>query len=241
MLRTVLDFVLPPRCRVCDASTTHAPVPWVCPACWLDIAYITTSICYQCGQPLAAPPEGIASAMHRCGACLQHPPPFERARAVGLYRGVLQHVIHAMKYQRIYALLRPLADLLQSQFHDHWGDALPDLLVPMPLHRRRLRQREFDQACVLALELSRRLGIPLGADALVRHRYTRSQVGLSAAARRRNVRGAFRLCRAQRCQGKRILLIDDVLTTGATAWECAHLLARAGAARVDIYTLARVE
>jgi ComF family protein len=160
---------------------------------------------------------------------------------VGLYRGVLQHVIQAMKYQRIYALLRPLADLLQSQFHYHWGHAMPDLLVPIPLHRRRLRQREFDQASVLTLELSRRLGLPLGAEVLVRHRYTQSQVGLSAEERRRNVRGAFRLRQAQHCQGKRILLIDDVLTTGATAWECAHVLAHAGAACVEVYTLARVE
>jgi predicted amidophosphoribosyltransferase len=179
MLQTVLDFILPPRCRICQASTMGAPDPWVCQDCWLNVDYITSSICYQCGQPLAAPPEGIASAVHRCGACLLHPPPFERARAIGLYSGVLMHVIHAMKYQRIYALLHPLADLLQSQFYYHWGEIMPDLLVPIPLHRRRLRQREFDQASVLALELSRRLDIPLGADTLIRHRYTQSQVGLS--------------------------------------------------------------
>lgn len=241
MLRTVLDFILPPRCRVCDASTAGASNPWVCQDCWLSVDYITSSICYQCGQPLAAPPEGIASPMHRCGDCLLHAPPFERARAVGLYRGVLMHVIHAVKYQRIYALLHPLIDLLESQFNYHWGAELPDLLVPIPLHRRRLRQREFDQASVLALELSRRLDLALGADLLIRHRYTQSQVGLSAEERRRNVRGAFRLREASRCRGRRILLIDDVLTTGATAWECGHLLVQAGAARVDVYTLARVE
>ena len=241
MLRTILDFVLPPRCRICDASTMDMPNPWVCEDCWLQVDYITSSICYQCGQPLAAPPEGIASAQHRCGNCLLHPPPFDRARAVGLYRGVLMHVIHAMKYQRIYALIHPLADLLQSQFNYHWGDAMPDVLVPVPLHWRRLHQREFDQASALALELSRRLGIPLDVDMLRRHHYTQSQVGLSAEARRRNVRDAFRLGDAPRCRDKRILLIDDVLTTGATAWECAHLLARADAARVDVYTLARVE
>jgi ComF family protein len=160
---------------------------------------------------------------------------------VGLYRGVLQQVIHAMKYQRIYGLVSPLADLLQSQCHYHWGDCWPDLLVPVPLHRRRRQQREFDQACVLAQELSRRTGIRLGAEVLVRHRHTPSQVGLSAAERQRNVRDAFRLPRPQCCQGKRVLLIDDVFTTGATVWECARLLQHAGAACVAVYTLARVE
>lgn len=177
---------------------------------------------------------------HRCGMCLLHPPPYERARAVGLYHDTLRDVIHAMKYQRIYGLVQPLAALLQAQFWSHWGDCLPEALVPVPLHRSRLRHREFDQAFALARCLSQDTGIPLWADVLVRHRRTVSQVGLNAAQRRRNVREAFTVQGPHRCRGKTLLLIDDVLTTGATAQECARLLQRAGAARVGVYTLARV-
>ena len=201
---------------------------------------MTSPICAQCGIPFAAPPEGIASSAHRCGACIQTPPPYERARAVGVYRGVLQQIVHAMKYQRIYGLVQPLAELLQAQFQYYWGENAPDALASVPLHRRRLREREFDQAFALAQALSRGVGVPLWEQALTRHRDTVSQVGLSAAARRRNVQGAFRVETPRHGAGKTILLIDDVYTTGATATECARLLREAGAARVDVYTLARV-
>ena len=239
-LRAVLDFVLPPRCRVCQASTAGTPTPWVCQDCWLAIAYVRPPFCQHCGQPFAAPPEGIASAAHRCGTCLVQPPPYTRARAVGLYEGVLRELIHAMKYQRVYGLVRPLADLLQVQFAWHWGDQRPAALIPVPLHRSRLRQREFDQALALARYLSAQVGIPVWADLLVRHRPTVSQVGLPAAERHRNVRGAFRLSEPEACEDKALLLIDDVYTTGATIHECARLLHRAGAAWIGVYTLARV-
>ena len=240
-MRAILDFILPPRCRICDTSTVREPIVWVCRDCWLAIDYVIPPICYQCGQPFAAPPEGIASLMHRCGECLHDPPPYERARALGLYRGAFREIIHAMKYQRVYGLVRPLAELLQAQFVYHWEDCMPDGLVPVPLHRSRLRQREFDQALGLSHVLSRSLNMPLWADVLVRHRNTTSQVGLQADERQDNVRGAFRVQAPGRCEGKAILLIDDVYTTGATAKECARVLRQAGAARVDVYTLARVE
>jgi ComF family protein len=146
-----------------------------------------------------------------------------------------------MKYQRVYGLVRPLAELLQAQFVYHWGGSMPDALVPVPLHRSRLRQREFDQSLGLSHMLSHSFGMPLWADVLVRHRNTPSQVGLTEDARQHNVRGAFRVQAPGRCEGKTLLLIDDVYTTGATAKECARVLRRAGAARVDVYTLARVE
>ncbi len=239
-MRIILDFILPPHCSVCEASTAKAPIPWVCQACWDDIAYLEPPVCYQCGEPFAAPPEGIASPMHRCGKCLLQPPAFDRARAVGVYRGALRQIIHTMKYQSIYGLTRPLAGLLQQQFSAHWTECPPDILVPVPLHRRRLRQREFDQALALARYLSRAVGVPFEAEALVRQRDTKSQVGLNYTERDQNVRGAFDVRHPQSIQGKSILLIDDVYTTGATAKACAQVLRRAGAERVNVYTLARV-
>ena len=239
-MRALLDFILPPCCRICAANTTGDRIPWVCTRCWLAIAPVTPPICAQCGQPLAAPPEGIASAAHRCGACLLDPPPYEQARAVGLYQGVLRDLIHAMKYQRVYGLVQPLAELLQTQFTGYWGLRMPDALVPVPLHRSKLWEREFDQALALARYLSKGVGVPVWADRLVRQRRTVSQVGLRAAERRHNVRGAFRLTEPPACEGKALLLIDDVYTTGATLRECARVLQRAGAAWIGGYTLARV-
>jgi len=239
-LRAVLDFVLPPRCLICSVSTSGAPLPWVCQRCWGAVEYITPPTCAQCGQPLAAPAEGIATTTHRCGACLLTPPTYDRARAVGLYEGVLRDLIHAMKYQRIYGLVRPLGDLLQQHFPTHWSAPPPAALVPVPLHRSKLRSREFDQALALARHVSQGVGIPLWADVLVRHRPTLSQVGLNAVERRRNIRDAFTVQKPQCCAGKALLIIDDVYTTGATVQECARLLRQAGATRVDVYTVARV-
>jgi ComF family protein len=169
-----------------------------------------------------------------------NPPPYEQARAVGLYQGVLRDLIHAMKYQRIYGLVEPLAELLQRQFPMYWGGCIPDALVPVPLHRSKLWAREFDQALALARELSKGIGIPVWADGLIRQWRTVSQVGLNAAERQRNVRGAFRLTEPQACAGKALLLIDDVYTTGATLQECARTLRLAGATWIGGYTLARV-
>jgi ComF family protein len=159
---------------------------------------------------------------------------------VGLYHGVLRESIQALKYRGIYGLVRPLAALLQARFAVYWQGQRLDALVPVPLHRRKLQVREFDQALALARELSRQAHVPLWADGLIRQRHTASQVGLSAAQRRQNVRGAFGLQEPQACYGKALLLIDDVYTTGATLHECARVLRQAGASWVGAYTLARV-
>jgi ComF family protein len=239
--RALLDFVLPPRCLVCSLSTRGASLPWVCQHCWDAVEYITPPICAQCGQPLAAPPEGIRTTTHRCGTCILTPPVYDRARAVGRYAGALRDLIHALKYQRIYGLVRPLGGLLHQHFHMYWSDSPPEALVPVPLHHSKLRVREFDQALALARHVSQGVGLPLWADVLIRHRPTLSQVGLSAAERQRNIRGAFTVRKPHYCAGKALLLIDDVYTTGATVQECARLLRQAGAIHVDVYTLARVD
>lgn len=221
-------------------STTREPLPWICQPCWDTIPYITRPYCVQCGQPFAAPPAGIASTTHRCGICLLTPPGYRCARAVGAYQGVLRELIHALKYRGIYGLARPLGALLQQQFTAYWEAARPDILIPVPLHRSKLRSREFDQALALARYLSAGVGVPVRADILVRQRPTLSQVGLNALERRRNLHGAFRVQQAPSCLGKAVLLIDDVYTTGTTVHECALCLQQAGAASVDVYTLARV-
>ena len=239
-VRALLDVLFPPRCRLCQRSTTGESTPWVCQPCWQTIAYMQPPFCWQCGQPFTAPPEGIASLMHRCGTCLLSPPAYARARAVGYYQGVLRDLIHAMKYQRVYGLVTPLGRLLQGHFSAYWQEQKPHAILPVPLHRRKLRSREFDQALALASHLSQHVQIPLWVDVLRRSRPTLPQVGLNANERQRNVRGAFSVTNPTLCAGKTLLLIDDVYTTGATVQECARLLHQAGAACVEVYTLARV-
>ena len=240
VLRVLCDFILPPHCVVCEANTSGETDPWVCSGCWTSVEFVQPPVCSQCGTPFPAPVEAIGAPNHHCGKCIIRPPHYERARAVGLYKGGLREIIHAMKYRPVFGLVKPLAELLRGTFAVHWGDRIPDALVPVPLHRGRLRRREFDQAQALASELGRQIGVPVWSDTLVRHVSTRSQIGLSADERRRNIRGAFRVGPRGSCRGKSLLLIDDVYTTGATALECARVLRQAGAAHVNVYTVARV-
>lgn len=173
----------------------------------------------------------------RCALCRSGLRSFDAAYCFGFYEGVLRELIHLYKYDGIRTLRRPLGDLLAV--------SLPrterfDLITPVPLHWRRLWQRGFNQSDLLARDLSRRSGIPV-ARLLRRVRSTSSQAGLSNSSRRRNVTNAFRCRSAEAAAGKRILLIDDVMTTGSTGAACASALKRAGAERVALLTIARVD
>jgi ComF family protein len=157
--------------------------------------------------------------------------------SAGLYEGVLAEAIRGCKYRHIVKLIPALSPLLRPAL-----DALPaaDAVVPVPLHPRRLRQRGFNQSLLLAAWVSRSVERPLWPDALQRIRWTESQITLDRAQRRSNVRGAFRVRRPGQVAGRRVLLVDDVYTTGATANECARVLRRAGAEEVYVVTLARM-
>jgi ComF family protein len=174
----------------------------------------------------------------RCALCRAGLRGFDAAYCYGAYEGLLRELIHLYKYGRIKTLARPLADLLAAALP---RDERFDLVAPAPLHWIRQWRRGFNQSELLAREIARRSGIPL-ARPLVRVRHTPSQAGLSNTARRQNVAGAFRCRRGARLvAGKRILLIDDVMTTGSTGAACARTLKRAGAARVALLTIARVD
>jgi ComF family protein len=191
--------------------------------------------CRSCRTPFATPyPLGEDG---RCGLCRAGLNQFDSTYAYSSYDGAMRELIHLFKYDRV----RPLATVLGGFL----SAALPreerfDMLVPMPLHWVRRWRRGFNQSHLLARDLARRTGIPV-ANALRRRRSTASQASLSRAARRRNVRGAFELRRGVDVRGLRVLLLDDVLTTGATANACAAVLKRAGASSVAVLTLARAD
>jgi ComF family protein len=192
--------------------------------------------CPRCGLPFASPVALLHSPTHLCAACREREPPFDRARSAVAYDGVAASAIHLMKYQRRQLLVRPLGALLLPLLEE-LGPV--DGVVPVPLHVQRLREREFNQALALAQVICRSTGWPLWWDLLERTRPTRAQVGLDAAERRRNVRQAFRVRNADAVQGQRVLLVDDVMTTGSTVYECARVLKRAGAGLVQVLTVAR--
>ena len=230
--RAVLDALLPPRCLACLARVELAGR--LCPACWRGVDFIAPPLCAVCGFPFAHD-EGEAAL---CGACAAVAPPFARARSVFRYGGAGRALVLAFKHGDRTDAAPALAAWLARAGPEMVAAA--DAIAPVPLHRRRLFARRYNQAALLAGALGRLAGRPVIADLLARTRPTPSQGGLSRRARFLNVRGAFAVRPRHRIAGARVLLIDDVMTTGATAAACARALTRAGARRVDVLTLARV-
>jgi ComF family protein len=175
-----------------------------------------------------------------CGPCRRRAPGFDYARSAARYENVMREALHAFKFRGRRALAAPLGDLVVEAMEGRLPAGVPALLVPVPLHPRRERERGFNQAALLAQRVGRAWQVPVRDDLLVRAVATPSQTELDAAARRANVRNAFRLRRPDAIAGHHVLLVDDILTTGATLSECARCLREAGAALVGALTVARV-
>jgi ComF family protein len=232
-LAACADTIVPPCCLVCRSRVAAHHL--LCASCWREVDFIEPPLCDVLGIPLPfSTGERMVSA-----AAVADPPDWDRARAVAHYSGAMRTLVHQLKY----ADRHDGRTLLARWLAQAGRELLPgiDAIVPVPLSRLRLIARRFNQAAVLAGELSRLTGIPMEPLLLERIRATRSQVGMTREQRRRNVAGAFRVpARRRRLAGRQVLLVDDVLTTGATADACARTLKRAGAARVDVLTLALV-
>ncbi len=230
----VLNAVLPPRCLL-SGEIVDRPGQ-IAPAYWKDIHFIEKPVCVSCGVPLAFD----AGDEARCTACLVRPPAYDRARSAFVYDETSRHLVLAFKHGHrrdgVAAFARWMARAGEEALAEAQG------LVPVPLHYRRLVWRRFNPSALLAQRLEAVSGVPVVVDLLKRCRATPRQKGKSPAERRRNVAGAFSV-RAQRralVKGARLVLVDDVLTTGATVEACARALKRAGAERVTVVTLARV-
>jgi ComF family protein len=239
MLHYLLNFLYPPRCAACDAGLPIDTTRRVCARCLAAVEPPRPPLCLVCGAPLYA-----GDGDDRCGHCRADPPAFDSARAITRYRSgadgssTVAALLRRHKYGLDQSLGRALAEYL---------DAAPaldadayDVVIPVPLHRTRLRWRGFNQAALLGVALARRLNCSLDVATLARVRPTPPQTARDRAQRTRNVRDAFAVRRPSRVAGRRVLLVDDVMTTGATADECARVLRAAGARRIDVLTLARV-
>jgi ComF family protein len=232
-----MELLFPARCAACEAPLKGAPNPWFCNDCWAALPVYGWEGCDRCGRPIEVRnlPPGW-----RCGDCLKAPPAFARARALGPYEGALAEAIRLMKYRERPGLARALVGRidLDAAPPDLWE---VDLVVPVPLHRRRLHWRGYNQSARLARALGARLGRPAPEGVLARTRFTPPQVGLTRPQRADNVKGAFAVARRDVAKGVRVLLVDDVFTTGATIGACARALRRAGAERVTVWTATRQE
>jgi len=235
-VRGLVNAVLPPQCLACDALV--ATPGNLCPSCWREARFITAPQCEICGVPFAFDPGPDAV----CGACIRTPPRYARARAVLRYDDLGRRLVVSFKHGDRTHGAPTFGRWLARAGGELIADA--DLVAPVPLHRLRLLRRRFNQSAMLAQAVCRGAGgLEFAPDLLRRRRHTPSQAGLNAAQRRQNVRNAFAVGPrwTGRVEGRRVLVIDDVFTTGATVSECARMLQRAGAGAVDVLTLARVD
>jgi ComF family protein len=229
--RAVVDGILPPRCLACGV-TVDAPRR-LCGRCWAAITFFAPPWCAKCGVPFPHPmPDGAI-----CGDCARDKASWDTARAVLRYDKHSRRLVLALKHGDHTHLAVALGGWMRRAGAEILGEA--DLLIPVPLHWTRLFARRYNQAALLAHAIRSAGGPPVAADWLVRRRRTPSQGRLNPTARARNVRWAFALRGRRSVRGKRVVIIDDVQTTGATVEECARVLRRAGAASVAVLTLAR--
>lgn len=236
-LNRLLDMVLPPRCpftgEIVDLQGT------ISPAAWAELSFITAPFCHACGFPFEfAVPAG--SSENLCAACLFDRPEFTKARAALVYNDASRDIILGFKHgDRVHAVV-PMVPWLRNAGAELLGEA--DVIVPVPLHRWRLIRRRYNQAAVMGQFLAKSTGVGFVADGLIRNRATQSQGHMNAKERHKNVKKAFAVHpkRTGQIKGKKIILIDDVYTTGATVRECVRALLDGGAAEVSVLTLARV-
>lgn len=226
-----MDFLIPPLCLGCDGPVTQNQT--LCADCWKALHFIAPPLCARCGAPFDLPVE----ADTLCSQCLTQPPSYDLARSAILYDEASKPLILRFKHADRIHPAPALAAWMARAASDIWPAA--DLIAPVPLHRWRLWARRYNQSALLAREIGRITKVPVCLDLLARARATQSQGRLNRKERQKNVADAFALREGADVSGKRVVLIDDVLTSGATANECAAVLTQAGAAAVFVVTLAR--
>ncbi|MBW2065750.1 MAG: ComF family protein [Deltaproteobacteria bacterium] len=241
ILDQFLDLVFPPRCIICREFIEERPtIPnygaiSFCPTCLSDFQEIPPSRCLVCSRPFDSTLEDI----HTCGTCLTNPPRFKRLAVPYLYEGSLMAAIHQFKYGGKSYTAGTLARLLLPSAAQLAREIGNPLVMPVPLHPRRLRERGFNQSLLLARPVAKRLSLRLDYLSLRRTKYTLPQIGLKKDKRRKNVRRAFEVHHRNVIKGEKVLLVDDVATTGNTLNECARVLLGAGCKEVYALVLAR--
>lgn len=223
VLQQLLRLLLPPTCQLCgEALSSHSSTPDLCPVCTKELIYQPPATCPICSEPYVAP----MVAIHPCSQCVQHPPAFIWLKTMGIHTEKLQNAVHQLKYAGHFHLAQPLTQLLLQRLYPEIMDFAPHTIIPVPLHPRRLRERGFNQSLLVARHLGAALQIPVNSRYLMRKRATHAQTNLTRLQRQQNLKGAFDLYGS--LTPRRILLVDDVVTTTSTCRECATILNNAG-------------
>jgi len=234
-LNVGLGFLYPEICQLCGEQRASAEEGYVCRRCWSHVRFIKPPFCERCGLPF----EGDLTTTFECANCREMELHFRSARSAVVAHGMVLDVIHRYKYQRALWFEPFLAGLLLREAMPALRDQQWDMIVPVPLHPLKAREREFNQAERLAACLSNATRIPMNKKLLRRVVFTSTQTRLTRAERAANMRGAFAMRRSARLDRERVILVDDVFTTGATTSACARTLLAAGAAEVCVWTVAR--
>ena len=238
-LDAVVSVLLPAPCRICGATLTDANRIPICTSCFASIEPIVDPMCSCCGRPFELAPE-VEKAPELCRLCRANFYAFERARSFAYYNDALAGAIVLLKYEEVTRLGHWFAERLAEVIRKAGEEFQADAVVPVPLHPDRQRERGYNQAELIARPLARRLGLKLGSYLLMRTKPRPAQLVLSRSEHWKSVRGAYATRRGVRVDKLRILLVDDVLTTGATLDACSRVLKKAGAASVLGLTVARV-
>lgn len=234
----LINFVFPAKCRICNELLLSLKEKYICNDCFSKIEFVTPPYCDKCGKKLKESFSNVEKPL--CSECQSIKRHFSLARVVGIYEGTLREGIHILKFEKKIGIHNPLGELLVNYLKEYQMDLISqvDFIIPVPLHRRRLNSRGFNQAQLLAIYIEKYFNIPLNLD-LKRIRFTPPQMNLDRKQRLQNIKGAFEIKNHKLICGKCILLVDDIFTTGATVDECSKVLIKAGVKQVFVLTLAR--
>jgi len=234
MIKQLLDLLYPRRCVLCQNLCTSKPPSEtdLCPSCQKDLPLIGQA-CHQCGIPLHTTQKQLL-----CGQCLQHPPAYDHVISIYHYQNPLVWLIQQMKFKKKPGIANLLGHLMAAHIK-HRKPALPDAIIPVPLHFKRQLERHFNQSEEIAKVIAKNLNCYLDTQYLERHKQSLQQSGLDAAQRKRNVRGIFRITNKMKNNYHHVAIIDDVMSTGSTVNEIAKTLKKSGIERTDVWVLAR--
>lgn len=230
LFETAITFLFPAQCKVCEKNIGLESIPYLCNGCWDSLEIVTPPWCEICG---------IQNVDGVCDVCATAPPRYGKLRTVAFYDAILQRIIHLYKFEKRKSLAKHLSDMMVNHIPNDCNLKEYDYILPIPIHKNRLRERGFNQSTLIAQGISNEIGIDICTDAIVRSRNTSPQSSLTRDARQTNVVGAFGIKNRNLIKGKRILILDDVFTTGATVNEAVNMLWNEDPIEIDVLTLAR--
>ena len=235
IFKGLVNLIYPLYCQTCGLKLEPTNTRYLCETCWNKISKNQPPFCIKCGMTLP----GSAQEKPQCESCSKKDYVFTRAWSTGLYQGILKECIHLLKYNKKVFMAAPLGKLMTDFIKCYLDFGNIDLIIPVPLHPARLREREFNQSALLAEQINKRFNIPLSLNNLVKVRPTRPQAGLSGKERQANIQLAFKIKNSSLFSEKNVLLVDDVFTTGSTINECSTALLQSEINNIYVLTLAR--